>query len=377
MTRTMLAARLHDIGKPMQLEQVPVPEPRPTDVVVEVKACNIVPNLLNVLATYAEWFPYLPLPELPAIFGLDSAGLVSQVGSEVTGVEVGDRVYVNPGLSCGGCRACRRGEDQNCDAYTFMGYFAFGPDGQRLFDAYPYGGLAQYLTAPQRNLVKLPDSVTFEQGARFGYLGTAYSALRKAGAGPGRTVLIDGISGTLGLGACLNALAMGVTRILGTGRNAALLADVKAIAPDRINVLAVGDAALGAWAHEHNDGDGVDIVIDCLGPGAPAETMLDALSTLRRGGVAVDIGGMMERPALDLFSMMCSQNSIIGSLWFSTGEAQEMADLAGSGALDLSVLEHHTFSLGQINEALGDLPSRHGGFSNYLCVPPSDTTERG
>ena len=65
-----------------------------------------------------------------------------------------------------------------------MGYFAFGPDGQRQFDAYPYGGLAEYLTAPQRNLVKLPDSVTFEQGARFGYLGTAYSALRKAGAGP-------------------------------------------------------------------------------------------------------------------------------------------------------------------------------------------------
>jgi hypothetical protein len=47
---------------------------------------------------------------------------------------------VNPGLSCGACRACRRGEDQNSDDYTFMGYFAFGTGGQRLFDAYPYGG---------------------------------------------------------------------------------------------------------------------------------------------------------------------------------------------------------------------------------------------
>ena len=206
---TMLAARLHDIGKPMVLEELPVPEPRPTDVVVNVKACNVVPNLKNVLATYAEWFPYLPLPQLPAIFGLDAAGVVSAVGSHVTDVKVGDRVYVNPGLSCGSCRACRRGEDQNCDSYTFMGYFAFGPNGQRQFDAYPYGGLAEYLTAPQRNLVKLPDTVTFEQGARFGYLGTAYSALRKAGAGPGRTVVIDGISGTLGLGACLIALGLG------------------------------------------------------------------------------------------------------------------------------------------------------------------------
>ncbi len=367
--RTMTAARLHDIGKPMQVEEVPVPAPRPTDVLVEVKACNIVPNLGNVLATYAEWFPYLPLPQLPAIFGLDSAGIVAEIGSEVTGVEVGDRVYVNPGLSCGACRACRRGEDQNCDIYTFMGYFAFGEGGQKLFDAYPYGGLSQYLTAPQRNLVHLPASVTFEQGARFGYLGTAYSALRKAGAGPGRTVLIDGISGTLGLGACLNALAMGVTRILGTGRNADLLDDVRALAPDRIRTLAAGAGDLKQWVREHNDGEGADIVVDCLGPGAPAESMLDAIGTLRRGGVAVDIGGMMERPALDLFSMMCSQNSVIGSLWFSTGEAQDMADLAGAGVLDLSPLEHHTFRLADINQALADLPSRHGGFSNYICHP--------
>ena len=120
---TMLAARLHEIGKPMQLEHLPVPTPRPTDVVVQVKACNVVPNLKNVLATYAEWFPYLPLPELPAIFGLDSAGVVTQVGDQVRGTRVGDRVYVNPGLSCGSCRACRRGEDPNCPAsvsYTHL-----------------------------------------------------------------------------------------------------------------------------------------------------------------------------------------------------------------------------------------------------------------
>jgi threonine dehydrogenase-like Zn-dependent dehydrogenase len=366
---TMLAARLHEIGKPMQLEQVPIPTPRPTDVVVQVKACNVVPNLKNVLATYAEWFPYLPLPQLPAIFGLDSAGVVTQVGDQVRGVKIGDRVYVNPGLSCGSCRACRRGEDQNCPAYTFMGYFSFGPDGQKLFDAYPYGGLSEYLTAPERNLVRLPDSVTFEQGARFGYLGTAFSALRKAGAGPGRTVLIDGISGTLGLGACLIALGLGVTRILGTGRNPDLLADVKALAPGRIDVLPAGTANLPDWVREQTDGEGVDIAIDALGPGAPAEAMLHAIDSLARGGVLVDIGGMMERPGLDLFAMMCSQRSVLGSLWFSAREGQDMADMAGSGALDLSVLEHHTFPLAQVNEALDSIPARHGGFTNFLCVP--------
>src|SRR3712207_1700766 len=142
-------------------------------------------------------------------------------------------------------------------------------DGQKLFDAYPYGGLAEYLTAPQRNLVKLPDSVSSEEGARFGYLGTGYSALKKAGAGPGTTVLVDGISGTLGLGVALNALAMGATKIFGTGRNADLL-DVRAIAPDRIEVLPVGEADLAEWVRAKNGGHGVDIAIDALGPGALA-----------------------------------------------------------------------------------------------------------
>lgn len=366
----MLAARLHKIGDPMKLERVPTPEPRPTDVVVQVTACNIVPNLKNVLAIYAEWFPYLPLPKLPAIFGLDTAGVVSEVGDLVTDVKVGDRVYINPGISCGGCRACKRGEAPNCAKYTFMGYFSFGKDGQQLFDAYPYGGLGEYMTAPQENCIKLPDTVSFEQGARFGYLGTAYSALKKARVGPGKTVLIDGASGTLGLGGVLNALAMGATKIFGTGRNKELLADVKALAQDRIEVHAVGDGSLNDFVREHNGGEGVDAVISTLGPGSPKETLLEALSTLARGGVLVDIGGMMEHPELDLFHMMCSQNSVIGSLWFTNGEAQEMSDLAGSGALDLSVLEHHVFPLEKINEALDDgLPARHGGFSNFIITP--------
>ncbi|MBS9376149.1 hypothetical protein GON09_005170 [Rhodococcus sp. B50] len=54
MTATMRVARLHEINQPMKIEELPIPEPRPTDVLVQVKACNVVPNLGNVLATYNE-----------------------------------------------------------------------------------------------------------------------------------------------------------------------------------------------------------------------------------------------------------------------------------------------------------------------------------
>ena len=105
-TKTMRAARLHQIGGRFQVDTVPTPELRDLDVLVEVKAAGIVPNLRNVITHYPTWFPYLPLPKLPAIYGLDTAGVVVAVGNRVrSDVKPGDRVYVNPGLSCGTCAA--------------------------------------------------------------------------------------------------------------------------------------------------------------------------------------------------------------------------------------------------------------------------------
>jgi len=92
--------------------------------------------------------------------------------------------------------------------------------------------MSEYITAPQSALVRLPDNVSFEQAARFGYLGTAYAAIRKSGAGPGHSLLVNGIGGALGLCVALVGLATGATKILGTGRNQTLLDRVKALAPE-------------------------------------------------------------------------------------------------------------------------------------------------
>ena len=334
---TMLVARLHEVGGPLLLEQVPIPEPRPTDVLVAVKACGVVPNLKNVLSKWPEWFPYLPLPKLPAIFGLDPAGIVSKIGNEVHSIRVGDRIYVNPARGCGSCRACRNGEIVNCRGFTFQGYFGRGPLSQALFEAYPYGGLSEYITAPQSALVKLPDNVTFEQAARFGYLGTAYSAIRKAGAGPGSTLLINGIGGTLGLCAALVGLATGVTRILGTGRTQALLDRVKALAPSRIEVFAVAKRPVHEWAMELTDHEGVDAMIDTL--------------------------------PLNIHRMMGMNTQLIGSCWFSTGEGQELAGMARAGTLNLDVFEHRRIPLRNVNEGLSSLQDANRGFNNFVVIP--------
>jgi D-arabinose 1-dehydrogenase-like Zn-dependent alcohol dehydrogenase len=365
----MRAARMHAVGRPMAIDTIAVPKPGSTDVLVEVKACGMVPNLGNVLANWTRWFPHLPLPKLPAIFGLDPAGIVVEVGDQVIDVKAGERVYINPLRSCGACQMCRSGERTRCRYFTFNGYFGFGPDAQKIYDLYPYGGFCEFMTAPQYALVKLPDNVAFEQAARFGYLGTSYGAMKKANAVAGQSMLVDGISGTLGLGAALLGLAMGMTRILGTGRDRKLLDRVKALAPGRIEVHALGDGSTAQWAKQCTGGEGVDFMISALGPGSPASTMLDSFKSVRRGGRAVNVGAVAEPVPLDVHWLMDEQIQLIGSNWFTSAQGQEMAELARAGLLDLSVFEHHRFPLEAVNDAISGLQTRNGGFSNYVIVP--------
>jgi threonine dehydrogenase-like Zn-dependent dehydrogenase len=374
---TMVAARLHAYGEPMRLDRIPIPEPRPTDVLVEVKACGIVPNLVRVVTGFfASQTPDRKgMPPLPAIFGLDPTGIVTKVGDQVHSIRPGDRVYVNPARKCGACRMCRRGEPLDCPNFTFQGYFGRS---QEIMQAYPYGGLCQYITAPADALVKLPDNVSFESAARFGYLGTAYGAMKTLGVGPGTTFLVNGISGMLGLNAAMIALAMGATKILGTGRNVALLNRAKALAPQRIEVFAV-DAAeaapadgvdpLVAWAKSMTDGYGVDRVLDCLPPGASAAAMMRALYTLRRGGRAASVGVVMETLPINGFWLMTNRLGLQGSVWFTTGEGEDMAAMAAAGTLDLSPLEHRVFPLTAVNEALAGMDDRNGGFTNFIVDP--------
>lgn len=121
MTPLMRAARLHAVGQPMSVDEVERPVAMGSDVVVEVKACGMVPNLANVLANWETWYPQMPLPPRPAIHGLDPSGIVHQVGPQVVNLKPGDRVYVNPGRFCGACHHCSSGRPQACEHWTLGG----------------------------------------------------------------------------------------------------------------------------------------------------------------------------------------------------------------------------------------------------------------
>jgi alcohol dehydrogenase len=148
-----------------------------------------------------------------------------------------------------------------------------------------------------------------------------------------------------------------------------VLAKVKGLAPNRIAVLALGDEPLGDWIRRHTDGLGADVLIDCSGRAAAASPTAEALGALKRGGTAVNIGALTEPLAIEPIRFMTTRLQFRGSNWFTTGEGQRMAEMAGMGVVDLNRFETRAFPLERVNDALAEVAKRPGGFVNIVVHP--------
>jgi D-arabinose 1-dehydrogenase-like Zn-dependent alcohol dehydrogenase len=368
--QTMRAARLHEVGGAFQIDEMEIPSPQGSDVLVRVRACALVPNLRNVITHYPIWFPSLPLPRLPAIYGLDAAGEIAALGPDVIGLDIGQRVYVNPLRFCGTCARCRTDHSNDCESLILQGYFGASANGQAMFDRYPWGGLAEYMIAPGSAMVTLSDATTYHTASRFGYLGTSYAALRRAEAGPDSTVLVYGATGTLGVGAILVCLALGVPKILAVGRNRELLKRLRALSPERIDTYSTSDGPAEPWVRTKTAGIGADLVVETLAPETAPETMQDLYACTARLGSIVTIGGAMKTVPFDPQWIMANGIRYFGSGWFKTAEAQSMSDLVGAGIIDLSPIENNVFELDKVNDALEFVCNRAaGGLCNVVVEP--------
>jgi threonine dehydrogenase-like Zn-dependent dehydrogenase len=212
--------------------------------------------------------------------------------------------------------------------------------------------------------------VDFTQGARFGYLGTAYGALRKVGFQPGDTALVLGATGTLGVCAVVMALAMGASRVYGAGRNPALLERLQALAPARVRTIQTNAGSAAESVLGETDDFGVDVLVEALSPGVPAALLVDSFQAVRRGGSIVKIGGLAETVPVDPLFFMRRHLRFVGSNWFTTAQGQEMASLAAGGLLDLSWMDHVKFPLSRVNDAVAAVAARDaGGWTNVVVVP--------
>ncbi|MBW8064671.1 MAG: zinc-binding dehydrogenase [Nitrospira sp.] len=309
----MKAVVFHEHGGPDRLryEEVEPPRAASNEVVVRVKACAL--NHLDIWIR--QGIPTYTIP-LPHISGCDVAGVIEQVGGEVSHVRVGDQIFVSPGLSCWHCNLCLAGRDNQCPSYKILG-------------AQVNGGFAEFVAVPGRNVTPIPGTLTFEQAAAFPLVSvTAWHMLFSlAELRPGEEVLIMGAGSGVGSMAVQMAKLVGA-RVITTVGSDEKSAKAQAIGADEVINHTSED--VGKRVRTLTGGRGVDVVIEHIGP----QVWDQCLVSLAKGGRLVTCGATTGGEAkLDLRALFSRQLTLKGSYMGTRAELLKAAELFGRGKL--------------------------------------------
>ena len=309
----MKAIVFHEHGGPevLRYQDVPAPSPAAGQVLVGVKAAAL--NRLDLFVR--EGWPSLKL-KMPHIPGADASGVVLEVGAGVEQVSVGDRVAINPTISCGVCEFCRRGQDNLCVQHSILGEFEPGT-------------YTEQIVVPAGNVVKLPDHVSHAEAAAFSLVGlTAWHMLVARGkVQPGERVLIVGASGGVNTAAIQIAHLAGA-HVTVVGSDAEKLALAETLGADELI-----DRSQVDWSREIyrlTKRRGVDLVVDNVG----RSTWLGSIRALRKGGRLLVVGSTSgPQFDLDIRYIFTKQISIIGSTMGARADYAAVMDLLFQGRL--------------------------------------------
>jgi len=247
MTDTMRVAVYYN-NSDIRVEERPVPAIGPGEALVRIKASGVCGS--DVL----EWYR---VPKAPIVLGHEVAGDIVEVGEGVTNVAVGDRVVVSHHVPCNTCRYCLTGNHTACHTLHTTN---FDP-----------GGFSEFVRVPalqtDRGILRMPDSMSYEEGSFVEPLGCVVRAQVRAGVRPGSTVLVMG-SGISGLLHIRLALALGAGRVFATDVSPYRLDWARRSgATEAFDAIAAGEG-LPELLRAANDGNLADLVI--LGTGAPS-----------------------------------------------------------------------------------------------------------
>lgn len=291
----MKAVLIREHGPVEQVEiatDLPVPEPGPGEVRLRVRAAAL--NYLDIWVR--NGWPGIKLM-YPHILGADAAGTIDALGPGVTGWDTGMRVGVDPTLSCGECEFCRAGWENRCAHFRLLGEHVSGT-------------FAEYIVIPARNLIALPDHVSFAEAAAASlvFVTAWHSLITRAALRPGETVLIIGAGGGVNTASLQIAKLTGCT-VFVVGSSQDKLAKAQALGADAI----IPRDVEGGWSravYQLTAKRGVDVVVDNVG----APTVNDSLRALARGGRMVTVGNTGgSKVEIDNRLMFGKHLSILGS----------------------------------------------------------------
>lgn len=313
----MLAARFYD-KKDIRLEDVAVPQlGAPDDVLVEVAWCGICGTDLHEYLVGPIVTPVQPHPltgaTLPQTLGHEFSARVVEVGADVSGVAVGDRVAIMPAIVCGKCDYCRRGLGHLCLKFACTGLSA------------DTGGLAQFAVLKDYQVSRLPDEVSDLEGAVVEPASVAAYGIDRAQVRGGDVVLVTG-AGPIGILSALYANAIGASTVVIAEPN-----PNRAALARSIDVGPVLDPTQNGFAEavsELTRGIGVDVVAECSGstPG-----LATALQSVRRRGSIVQTGLHTTPATLDAMLLSAKDVSLLGSWCYLITDWPRIIRLIASG----------------------------------------------
>ncbi len=341
----MKAVRLVEIHQPLQMQEIPIPTLGADEVLVRVHAAGICHSDVHYRGGKS------PVRPLPMTLGHEIAGVVEQVGAQVSRVKVGERVCLHYLLSCGDCLPCSSGSEQFCVQGSMLGH-------------YSNGGYAEYIAVPERNAVHLPDEIPFEQGAiLMCSSATSFHALRKARLKAGESVAVFGVGG-LGISAIQLARAFGSLDVYAVDINPNKLRLAESYGAIAVNAGA-GDAVEQLRQLTH--GRGVDVALELIGL---SKTMRQAVQCLGMMGRAV-IAGISDQPLeIDTYrELLGKEAEVIGTNDHLLQELPLLIELARRGKLDLSQAVTRTVPLEAqaINQVLDDLEHFGAEVRTVIC----------
>lgn len=342
----MKAVVLYKHGGPevLKYEDIPAPEVGSNEVLVRVKAVGM--NHLDLWVRGG--LPHLRI-SYPHLLGSDIAGVVEEVGREAPGIERGQKVILQPAVSCGRCQMCLSGNDNLCRQYAILGENTSG-------------GYAEYVKTQPVNILPYPEGLSFEEAACIPLtFQTAWQmVVRKARVGPGEFVLLNGAGSGVTVAAVQIAKLFGATTIV-TSRSDGKLEKIKFFGADYL--INSEKQKVSSEVRKITGKAGVDVIIDHVGSSLWEENM----KSLAWGGRMIICGATSGFDVrVDLRQIFFKQLQVIGSTMGSKADLFDVLKHVMAGKLKPAV--DSTFPLENAADAHRKLASG-AQFGKIVLVP--------
>ncbi|MFI7707568.1 alcohol dehydrogenase AdhP [Nonomuraea sp. NPDC049480] len=323
----MRAAVVTGFDKPLEIQELPVPEPEPHQVLVRIEASGLCHT--DIHAAHGDW-PVKPSP--PFTPGHEGVGIIEKIGSAVTGRKVGERVAIPwLGYACGTCEYCVSGRETLCEAQQNTGYALDG-------------GHAEYAVAHAGYVVPVPDGVSPVEAAPLTCAGvTTYKAVKVSGLRPSERAAIFGIGG-------LGHLAQQYAQIFGAQTVAVDVTEEKLQLARELGATHTINAATSDPVEEIKALGGVDVAIVLA---ASPRVLEQAHASLRRGGRLVLVSLPKDNAmSLPIFQTVLGGITVIGSI---VGTRADLAEVFTLHAQGRTKVIYETRKLEDINQSFAEV----------------------